>query len=45
MPLDLSALVNAVVQCAKKEDDIIFNGLPEMGISGLTTVEGRNIVP
>ncbi|ODS33100.1 MAG: hypothetical protein SCARUB_01799 [Candidatus Scalindua rubra] len=45
MPLDLSALVNAVVQCAKKEDDMIFSGLPEMGIPGLTNVEGRNIQP
>lgn len=45
MPLDLSALVNAVVQCAKKEDDMIFNGLPEMGIPGLTTIEGRNVQP
>ncbi len=45
MPLDLSTLVNAVIQCAKKEDDIIFNGIPEMGIPGLTTVDGRNVIP
>lgn len=45
MPLDLSTLENAVIQCAKMEDDMIFNGLPEMGIPGLTTVEGRNIIP
>jgi len=44
MPLDLSTLVNAVTQCAKKEDDIIFNGIPELGIPGLTNVEGRNII-
>lgn len=43
--LDLSALVNAVIQCAKKEDDVIFNGISEMGIPGLTNVEGRNIIP
>ncbi len=45
LPLDLSTLVNAVTQCAKKEDDIIFNGIPEMGIPGLTNVEGRNVIP
>ncbi|MBC8554264.1 MAG: bacteriocin family protein [Candidatus Brocadiales bacterium] len=45
LPLDLSTLVNAVTQCAKKEDNIIFNGIPEMGVPGLTNVEGRNIIP
>lgn len=43
IPLDLSAMVSAAVQCAKKEDDMVFNGVAEMGIPGLTTVEGRNV--
>lgn len=41
-PLDVSAAVGAAIAAAAREDDLIFNGLPEMGMAGLLNVNGRN---
>jgi len=41
-PLDISAAVGAAVAAATREDDLIFNGLPEMDMAGLLSVNGRN---
>ena len=43
-PLDVSIAVGAAMSAAAREDDLIFNGLPEMGIAGLLSVNGRNIL-
>lgn len=43
-PLDLSAAIGAAVSVSRREDDMIFNGLPEMEVPGLLNVEGRNIM-
>lgn len=43
-PLDVSAAAGAAVAAAAREDDLIFNGLPEMGLAGLLNVGGRNIL-
>ncbi|MDR4508322.1 MAG: bacteriocin family protein [Candidatus Brocadiaceae bacterium] len=43
-PLDVSAAVGASVAAAAREDDLIFNGMSEMGISGLLNADGRNIL-
>lgn len=43
-PLDVSAAVGAAVAAAAREDDLIFNGLAEMGMAGLLNVAGRNIL-
>jgi uncharacterized linocin/CFP29 family protein len=40
-PLDISAAAGAAAFCADAEDDLIFNGNPEMGYEGLMVVEGR----
>ena len=44
-PLDLSAAAGASSFVADREDDMIFNGLQELGLPGLTTVAGRNSMP
>jgi uncharacterized linocin/CFP29 family protein len=43
-PLDVSAAIGAAVAAATREDDLIFNGLAEMGMTGLLNVSGRNIL-
>ncbi|BBO17175.1 conserved hypothetical protein [Candidatus Brocadia pituitae] len=42
-PLDTSAAIGAAVAAAAREDDLVFNGLPDMHIAGLLNVDGRNI--
>lgn len=44
-PIDLGAAAAAASFCAQKEDDLIFNGNAELGYPGLTTVEGRQLIP
>jgi len=43
-PLDISAAVGAAVAAAAREDDLIFNGMPEMGMTGLLNANGRNVL-
>ncbi len=43
-PLDISTAIGAAIASASREDDLIFNGLPDMGMAGLLNVEGRNTV-
>lgn len=43
-PLDISAAVGAAVAAAAREDDLIFNGLTEMGMTGLLNANGRHIM-
>lgn len=43
-PLDISAAIGAAVAAAAREDDLIFNGLPDMNVAGLLNVDGRNTV-
>jgi uncharacterized linocin/CFP29 family protein len=45
LPLDVSAARNAAAFAARKEDDLIFNGHPGMGIDGLLTAESRGVLP
>jgi len=42
LPLDTSAAAAAAAFVAYREDDFIFNGLPEQGFPGMLTVEGHN---
>jgi uncharacterized linocin/CFP29 family protein len=44
LPLDVSAAAAASAFVAQKEDDLVFNGDPNLGIAGLMTVTGRNKV-
>ncbi|MCF6157949.1 MAG: bacteriocin [wastewater metagenome] len=44
IPLDLSVVTGAAAAVSKKEDDLIFNGSPEMGMPGLLNAEGRNVM-
>ena len=44
-PLDMSAAAGASSYVADREDDMIFNGLPELGQPGLCTVAGRHTAP
>jgi uncharacterized linocin/CFP29 family protein len=41
IPLDMSAAANAATQCARLEDELIFNGSQEFQLSGLMNVKGR----
>lgn len=43
-PLDISPAVGAAVAVAAREDDLIFNGFPEMGMTGLLNANGRNVL-
>lgn len=43
-PLDISPAVGAAVAAAAREDDLIFNGSANMGMTGLLNAEGRNIL-
>jgi len=40
--LDRSAVAEAAIAVAQREEDLIFNGSEELGVSGLMTVEGAN---
>lgn len=42
--LDVAAAAGAAAFCADAEDDLIFNGNPEMGYEGLMVVEGRQVI-
>lgn len=44
-PLELSAAAVAAVQVARREDDLILRGSPELGHAGLLTVDGRQTLP
>jgi len=39
-PLDAGAIANAAIILARKEDDILFNGIRELGTKGLTNAAG-----
>ncbi|MEW9670274.1 family 1 encapsulin nanocompartment shell protein [Ammoniphilus sp. 3BR4] len=41
MPIDMSPAANAAFQCARLEDDLIFNGFKEFDLPGLMNVQGR----
>jgi len=41
-PLDASRAIRAAHSVCDREDDLIFNGAPELGIEGLLNAEGRN---
>lgn len=43
-PLDITAAIGAAVAAAAREDDLVFNGLPEMNMAGLLNVDGRHIM-
>src|SRR5579884_1168048 len=43
-PLDTGAAASAAAYCARLEDELIFNGRPEMGYDGLRNVAGRSTV-
>lgn len=40
--LDRTAVAEAAIAAAKREEDLIFNGNEELGIEGLMTAEGSN---
>lgn len=42
LPIDLSAAAEAAVQCAAKEDALIFFGNKKLGYDGLLTVKGSS---
>lgn len=41
IPIDMSPAANASVQCARLEDNLIFNGFSEFELPGLMNVKGR----
>ncbi|MEW9674220.1 family 1 encapsulin nanocompartment shell protein [Ammoniphilus sp. 3BR4] len=41
MPIDMGPAANAAIQCARLEDDLIFNGSEEFDLPGLMNVKGR----
>ncbi|MBL9002825.1 MAG: bacteriocin family protein [Myxococcales bacterium] len=44
-PLDMSAAAGAASFVSDREDDMVFNGVPELGQPGLATVPGRHVLP
>lgn len=44
-PLDMSAAAGASSFVADREDDMIFNGVKELGLPGLINVPGRQTMP
>jgi uncharacterized linocin/CFP29 family protein len=44
LPLDLRPAEDAAEAVARREEDVIYHGIPELGLSGLMTVEGRGQV-
>ena len=45
VPLDLAPAASAASFTARKEDDLIFNGDPALGLDGILSVSGRKILP
>jgi uncharacterized linocin/CFP29 family protein len=45
MPLDWSAAAGASSYVADREDDMIFNGVKELGYPGLLNAPGRKVMP
>lgn len=41
LPLDLRPAEDAAEAVARREEDVIYHGIPELGLDGLMTVEGR----
>jgi uncharacterized linocin/CFP29 family protein len=44
-PLDMSAAAGAASYVADREDDMIFNGVGELGLPGILNVPGRSVMP
>lgn len=45
VPLDVSPFAAAAAFCAQAEDNLIFNGHPELGYEGLRNATGRTSLP
>lgn len=45
VPLDFAPAASAAAFTARKEDDLIFNGDPNLGHDGILTVAGRSVMP
>lgn len=45
IPLDFAPAASAAASTARKEDDLIFNGNPELGLDGIFTVADRIVMP
>jgi len=41
LPLDLKPVEDAAEAVARREEQVIYQGIPELGLPGLTTVDGR----
>jgi uncharacterized linocin/CFP29 family protein len=41
LPIDTGSAASAAAFCARLEDELIFNGRPEMGYDGIRNVDGR----
>jgi uncharacterized linocin/CFP29 family protein len=44
LPLDLGDAAKAAIDCARQEDNLIFNGSRALGIKGLLNIEGTHSV-
>jgi uncharacterized linocin/CFP29 family protein len=44
LPLDLRPAEDAAEAVARREEDVIYHGIPELGLSGLMTADGRGRV-
>lgn len=45
VPLDFAVAAIAAGECARTEDDLIFNGRVDLGYHGLLTEPGRTVIP
>ncbi|WP_295882854.1 family 1 encapsulin nanocompartment shell protein [uncultured Thiohalocapsa sp.] len=45
LPLDLRPVEDAAEAVARREERMIYHGVPQLGLDGLTTVEGRAEAP
>jgi uncharacterized linocin/CFP29 family protein len=45
LPLDLRPVEDAAEAVARREERMIYHGVPQLGLDGLTTVAGRNEIP
>lgn len=45
IPLDFAPAASAAAFTARKEDDLIFSGDPNLGLDGILTVAGRSVMP
>jgi uncharacterized linocin/CFP29 family protein len=45
LPLDIGKVAAAAAATAQAEDRLIFDGNPQLGLPGLRTIEGRQILP